>query len=171
MCAAFRETREARFLHAGRRIFEAVKTRFVQRDSLFAHARFSGTPHFLQDQVFIICAALDLFEAEGREADLLFARAHADRVMTAFADSSGALRDRTPETYVPLSPAIDRWLPSGNGVAAQVFMRLFVHTKIPRYRDRAEAILTALVAPNIDRIGYAGALNRALALFVRESEN
>ena len=171
LCAAFLETREARFLDAGRRIFEAVKTRFVQEDSLFAHARFLITPHFLLDQVLIIRAALDLFELQEREADLLFARAHADRVMIAFADSSGALRDRIPETDETLSPAIDRWLPSGNGVAAQVLMRLYVHTKMPRYRDRAETILTALVGPNIDRIGYAGALNRALALFVRESEN
>ena len=171
LCAAFLETREARFLDAGRRIFEAVKTRFVQEDSLFAHARSLITPHFLLDQVLIIRAALDLFEVQEREADLLFARAHADRVMIAFADSSGALRDRIPETDETLSPAIDRWLPSGNGVAAQVLMRLYVHTKMPRYRDRAETILTALVGPNIDRIGYAGALNRALALFVRESEN
>ena len=172
LCAAFLETREARFLDAGRRIFEEVKTRFVQEDSLFAHARsLKNTPHFLLDQVLIIRAALDLFEVQKREADLLFARVHADRVMTAFADSSGALRDRTPEAEVANSPAIDRWLPSGNGVAAQVFMRLFVHTKMPRYRDRAEAILTALIAPNIDRIGYAGALNRALTLFVQESEN
>ena len=171
LCAAFLENREARFLDAGRRIFEAVKTRFVQEDSLFAHARSLSTPHFLLDQVLIIRAALDLYEVQEREADLLFARAHADRVMTAFADSSGALRDRIPETDEALSPAIDRWLPSGNGVAAQVLMRLFVHTKMPRYRDRAETILTALIGPNIDRIGYAGALNRALALFVRESEN
>ena len=171
LCAAFLETREARFLDAGRRIFEAVKTRFVQEDSLFAHAGSLITPHFLLDQVLIIRAALDLFEVQEREADLLFARAHADRVMTAFADSSGALRDRIPETDEALSPAIDRWLPSGNGVAAQVLMRLFVHTKKPHYRDRAETILTALIGPNIDRIGYAGALNRALALFVRESEN
>ena len=171
LCAAFLETREARFLDAGRRIFEAVKTRFVQEDSLFAHARSLITPHFLLDQVLIIRAALDLFELQEREADLLFARAHADRVMIAFADSSGALRDRIPETDETLSPAIDRWLPSGNGVAAQVLMRLYVHTKMPRYRDRAETILAALIGPNIDRIGYAGALNRALALFVRESEN
>ena len=171
LCAAFLETRDARFLDAGRRIFEAVKTRFVQEDSLFAHARSLITPHFLLDQVLIIRAALDLFELQEREADLLFARAHADRVMIAFADSSGALRDRIPETDETLSPAIDRWLPSGNGVAAQVLMRLYVHTKMPRYRDRAETILAALIGPNIDRIGYAGALNRALALFVRESEN
>lgn len=170
LCAAFLETREARFLDAGRRIFEAVKTRFVQEDSLFAHARSLITPHFLLDQVLIIRAALDLFELQEREADLLFARAHADRVMIAFADSSGTLRDRIPETNETLSPAIDRWLPSGNGVAAQVLMRLYVHTKMPRYRDRAETILAALIGPNIDRIGYAGALNRALALFVRESE-
>ena len=128
------------------------------------------TPRFLLDQVLIIRAALDLYEVQEREADLLFARAHADRVMTAFADSSGALRDRMPEVDVALSPAVDRWLPSGNGVAAQVFMRLFVLMEMPRYRDGSEAILTALVGPNIDRIGYAGALNRALALFVRESE-
>lgn len=171
LCAAFLETREARFLDAGRQIFEAIKTHFVQEDSLFAHARSLSTPHFLIDQVLIIRAALDLFEVQEREADLLFARAHADRVMTAFADSSGALRDRTPEAEVSNSSAIDRWLPSGNGVAAQVLMRLFAHTKMPRYRDRAEIILTVLVGPNIDRIGYAGALNRALALFVRESEN
>lgn len=171
LCAAFLETREARFLDAGRQIFEVIKTHFVQEDSLFAHARSLSTPHFLIDQVLIIRAALDLFEVQEREADLLFARAHADRVMTAFADSSGALRDRTPEAEVSNSSAIDRWLPSGNGVAAQVLIRLFAHTKMPRYRDRAEIILTVLVGPNIDRIGYAGALNRALALFVRESEN
>ena len=171
LCAAFLETREARFLDAARRIFEAVKTRFVQEDSLFAHARSLSTPYFLLDQVLIIRAALDLFEVQEREADLLFARAHADRVMIAFADASGALKDRTPEAEVSNSPAIDRWLPSGNGVAAQVLMRLFVHTKMPRYQDRAETILTVLTGPNIDRIGYAGALNRALALFVRESEN
>ncbi len=171
LCAAFLETREARFLDAGRQIFEAIKTHFVQEDSLFAHARSLSTPHFLIDQVLIIRAALDLFEVQEREADLLFARAHADRVMTAFADSSGALRDQTPEAEVSNSSAIDRWLPSGNGVAAQVLIRLFAHTKMPRYRDRAEIILTVLVGPNIDRIGYAGALNRALALFVRESEN
>lgn len=171
LCAAFLETREARFLDTGRRIFEAIKTRFVQEDSLFVHARSLITPHFLLDQVLIIRAALDLFELQEREADLLFARAHADRVMIAFADSSGTLRDRIPETDETLSPAIDRWLPSGNGVAAQVLMRLYVHTKMPRYRDRAETILTALIGPNIDRIGYAGALNRALALFVWESEN
>lgn len=170
LCAAFLETRETRFLDAGRRIFEAVKTRFVQEDSLFIHAQSLSTPHFLLDQVLIIRAALDLFEAQERETDLLFAQVHADRVMIAFADSSGALRDRIPEADVALSPAIDRWLPSGNGVAAQVLVRLFVHTQMPRYRDRAEAILTALVGPNIDRIGYAGALSRALALFVRESE-
>ncbi len=171
LCAAFLETREARFLDTGRRIFEAIKTRFVQEDSLFVHARSLIIPHFLLDQVLIIRAALDLFEVQEREADLLFARAHADRVMIAFADSSGALRDRIPETDATLSPAIDRWLPSGNGVAAQVLMRLYVHTKMPRYQDRAETILTALIGPNIDRIGYAGALNRALALFVWESEN
>ena len=171
LCAAFRETRETRFLDAGRRIFEAVKTRFEREDSLFAHAQSLSKPHFLLDQVLIIRAALDLFETQKREADLLFARAHADRIMTVFADSSGALKDRMPEVNAALSPAIDRWLPSGNGVAAQVFMRLFVQTQMPRYRDRAEAILTALIGPNIDRIGYAGALNRALALFVRESEN
>ncbi|MCY4352878.1 MAG: DUF255 domain-containing protein [Gemmatimonadetes bacterium] len=171
LCAAFLETREVRFLDAGRRIFEEIKTRFVQENSLFTHARSLNIPHFLLDQVLIIRAALDLFEAQERAADLLFARTHADRVMIAFADSSGALRDRTPEAEVANSPAIDRWLPSGNGVAAQVFMRLFVHTKMSRYRDQSEAILTALIAPNIDRIGYAGALNRALALFVQESEH
>ena len=155
LCAAFLETEEARFSDAARQIFEAVKMRFVGDDSLFAHVRSLNTPRFLLDQVLIIRAALDLYEVQEREADLLFARTHADRVMTAFADSSGALRDRMPEGDVALSPAVDRWLPSGNGVAAQVFMRLFVLMEMPRYRDRSEAILTALVGPNIDRIGYA----------------
>ncbi len=171
LCAAFRESGDERFLDAGRRIFDAIQARFARQNSLFAHALSQNTPHFLQDQVFIIRAALDLFEAQGRQADLLFSMAHADRVMAAFADSSGALRDRTPEPDVACAPAVDRWLPSGNGVAAQVLMRLFKHTKMSRYREGAKGILTALIGPNIDRIGYAGALNRALAFFVRESEN
>lgn len=171
LCAAFRDTEETRYLTAARRIFDAIKTRFARQNGLFAHAPASDTPHFLQDQVFIIRAALDLFEADAREADLSFARLHADRVMAAFADSSGALKDRTPEAGVALAPVIDRWVPSANGVAAQVLMRLFAHTQMARYRNGAEAILTTLVGPNIDRIGYAGALHRALASFVRESEN
>ena len=171
LCATFQDTKETRYLDAARRIFDAIKTRFALRDGLFAHAPALSTPSFLQDQVFIIRAALDLFDAEGRAADLSFARAHADRVMVAFADSSGALKDRMPEADVAIAPAVDRWLPSANGVAAQVLMRLFVHTKMSRYRNGAEAILTALVGPNINRIGYAGALHRALALFVRESKN
>ena len=171
LCAAFRATDEKRYLDAARRIFDAIKTRFIRRDGLFAHALSPNAPGFLQDQVFIIRAALDLFDAEAQEADLSFARLHADRVMVAFADSSGALKDRTPEAAIAVAPAVDRWLPSANGVAAQVLMRLFAHTKLSRYRNGAEAILTALVGPNIDRIGYAGALHRALALFVRESEN
>lgn len=171
LCAAFRDTEETRYLTAARRIFGAIKTRFARQNGLFAHAPSSTAPHFLQDQVFIIRAALDLFDAEGREADLSFARAHADRVMAAFADSSGALKDRTPEEGVALAPVVDRWVPSANGVAAQVLMRLFAQTKMARYRNGAEAILTTLVGPNIDRIGYAGALHRALASFVRESEN
>jgi len=68
-------------------------------------------------------------------------------------------------------PVIDRWLPSGNGVAAQAFMRLYRHTGESKYQDAAAGILTALIGPHIDRIGYAGALSRALAMFIEESKN
>lgn len=171
LCTVYSETGQARFAEAGRRIFEALKTRFVRKDGLFVHGEKQTALVFLDDQALMIRAALDLFEAQGQRADLLFAQKLADQMLVVFADSSGALKDRTPESGMAVMPVVDRWLPSGNGVAAQVFVRLYRHTREQKYRDAATGILTALIGPHIDRIGYAGALNRALALFIEESKN
>ena len=171
LCAVYSETGQVRFLEAGRRIFEALKIRFVRKDGLLAHSEEQTAPAFLDDQAFMIRAALDLFEAQGQREDLLFAQKLADQMVVAFADSSGALKDRAPESDMAVVPVVDRWLPSGNGVAAQVFVRLYRQTRESKYQDVAAGILTALVGPHIDRIGYAGALSRALALFIEESKD
>ena len=170
LCADFAETGDARFLNAGKQIFDALKTRFMHQDGLCAHTQSGDEPYFLEDQAFMMRAGLDLYEIKSAKGDLTFVQDLADRVWVHFADSTGALRDRLPAGGVAVMPTIDRWVPSGNGVTAQVLIRLYKHTRVSRYKDRAEDILTALVGPNIDRIGYAGALTRALALFVHESK-
>ena len=167
LCAAYRQTNNPRYLQAGRDIFEAIKERLVRQNGLFAHTVSADGPDLLDDQVFMIRAGLDLFEMQGQKDDLLFAGKLADRVIDTFGDPTGGLRDRAPEHGGAVMPMIDRWVPSGNGVAAQVMVRLYTHTKKQAYQEAAENILMALIGSNIDRIGYAGAMNRALAMFLQ----
>jgi hypothetical protein len=152
------------WLALGRRIQGGVRARLSDPDGLFRHCVRGDGPFLLSDQAMIARAALDLYDAEARAEDLELARDLGDRMLDGFAGTTGALRDRSPDTGETVAPAADRLLPAANGVAAQVLLRLHAHTGNDRYRSSAERILIELIGPNLDRAAHLGALGRALLL-------
>ncbi len=158
-----------RYLRVGRRVLASLRQRLLRPEGGVRHSPDADAPLLLEDQALVARAALDLFEVEGRDEDLRFARDLADLMVARFADASGALRDRTPEPDRAVTPAFDRLLPSGNGIAAQVLLRLHTHTAHAPYRETAGGILTALVGPHIDRAAHLGALARGLVLYLHPS--
>ncbi len=168
----YRAVGEDRYLEVGRRVLAALRRRMVRADGGFWH--FPNPPQdiplLLEDQALLARAALDLFEIDGCAEDLRFARDLADMMVERFAHGSGALHDRMPEPDRATTPALDRLLPSGNGVAVQVLLRLHTLTGHSPYRERASGILTALVGPHIDRAAYLGALSRGIIAYLYPSK-
>jgi uncharacterized protein len=84
------------------------------------------------------------------------ARALADTIVATFSDESGGFLDRPRALGAPLVPVRDGAQPSSNALAAEFFAALGRATGDARYRDRARALLDALV-PRAAAEGLAGA--------------
>jgi uncharacterized protein YyaL (SSP411 family) len=165
LSALYRTSKLPRFQKAALLAMEAVENRFAREDGLLHHTLNGPSELLLDDQALSARAALDVFEMNREAKYLQLARVLADGMVARFADVSGALRDRE-ETDQPVFPVKDHWLPSGNGVAAQVFLRLSKETGERKYRDAAHHILTSLLGPHIDEAASMGALCRALDMYL-----
>ena len=119
----------------------------VRRDGRLMHVWAAGAakqPAFLDDHAFFAAACLDLFEATADRRHL----ERADELTTAldahFHDERGGYY-YTPadgETLIMRSKSgADGAIPSGNGVATLVHLRLHALTDDARHRDRAEELL------------------------------
>jgi len=115
-----------------------------------AHAWRRGritAPGLIEDQAAMARAALVLFEATGSETYLAQAERLANAAETAFADGHGGFFTTAADaTDVPLTRprgAADNVTPSGNGMMAEVFARLYHLTGNPDWRTRSESVLTA----------------------------
>jgi uncharacterized protein YyaL (SSP411 family) len=101
----------------------------------------------LDDQAAMARASLALFEATGDPAPLAQAVRFADAARAAFPDGHGGYcttaADATDVPLVRLRTAVDTATPSGNGVLAEVFARLWHLTGDRAWRGRAEALLRA----------------------------
>jgi len=104
----------------------------------------------LDDQACMARAALALYEATGEGKWLEQARALALVAETCFADADGSYYTTAHDAAdVPFGPegrprtAADNATPNGNGIMAEVLARLYHLTGKPRWRSRAEAVLTA----------------------------
>ena len=155
----------------GRQAMDALQRRLRLRDGRVGH--FLGasveTPLLLADQALVARAALDLYDMEGRPEDLQFAQDLAGAMLKRFGGGPGALRDWISGPGSVQSPAVDGLLPSANGVAAQVFLRLYAVDGLDIYREAGGRILGALAGASMDRAAYAGALGRGLAAFLRDA--
>lgn len=163
--ALYQATDRPRFQQVAIQVMDAVADRFRQEDGFFRHANDDFTSVLLEDQAFIARAALDVFEMTGEVKYLQLTRQLVDGMLAQFTHDGGALKDRMTKA-APLFDARDGWLPSGNGVAAQVCVRLKKHTGEQKYKDAAHRILKALIGPNIDHAASMGALSRALYMYL-----
>lgn len=132
---------------------EAQKNLDFIHDSLWENQRLFASyqddkPHlmaYLDDYVFLIDAILQLLQIEWRTQDLQFAKELADTVLTYFLDKKGGGFFFTAHDHEALiqrpKNLTDNAIPSGNGIAAQVFLRLGYLLGEERYIDAAKSCL------------------------------
>jgi uncharacterized protein YyaL (SSP411 family) len=111
-------------------------------------------PAFLEDYAFLVAGLLDLYEARPDPRWLRRAIGLQRSLEASYADLEGGGYFRTASTAEPLlareKPAVDSALPSGNSVAAQNLLRLFVLTGHDAYLERAGLLLSGF-ADSLDR--------------------
>ena len=100
---------------------------------------------YLDDYAFLIDGVLELQACRQREGDLEFARSLADVLLGQFEDPASGGFYFTAHDHETLiqrpKPPHDDALPSGNGIAAQVLLKLGRLTGQARYRAAAERTL------------------------------
>jgi uncharacterized protein len=101
----------------------------------------------IEDQAAMARAAVALHEATGEAAYLTDAIALGEAAIAAFGDGHGGFFSTSADAAdVPLGrprTAADNATPSGNGLMAEVFARLYHLTGEPAWRDRASGVIRA----------------------------
>ena len=96
---------------------------------------------YLEDYAFLADALLALYEVTGRQRWFDAAGALADTMLAHFADPEGGPFYTTSDDHEALihrpRDLYDNAVPAGNSVAAEVLLRLAVHTGDERYRQHA----------------------------------
>ncbi len=131
-------------------VFDFVRTRMMAANGRVLHAWRQGqitAPGMLDDQAAMARAALALFEATGQPLRLEQAAGHAEAALAFFADADGSFftsaADAADNPAGRPRSAQDNATPSGNGLMAEVFARLFHLTGEARWRGHADAVLRA----------------------------
>jgi len=104
----------------------------------------AGPPAYLDDDAFLAWALLDLFEATGRSRWKEASIELADDLLARFEDVGGGFyfsAEGHDDLLLRSMDPYDHALPSGNGVAARLLLRLTRLTGDPHWRSRAEACL------------------------------
>ncbi len=129
-----------------RRAIAFVESTLRRGDRLLATckdgvARLNG---YLDDYAFYANSLIDAYEALQDPDYLVSARALCDAMLRHFRDDNGGFfftSDDHEELIVRSKPAFDGSIPSGNSVAVHALLRLYHHTAVERYRERAEETL------------------------------
>ena len=138
------------FVDSAERAFDFVRAQLWRDGRLLATTK-DGKAHlnaYLDDYVHLMDGGLALLQARFHAADLDFIRDLADTVLAHFEDKTRGGFYFTSDDHESLlhrpKPAGDDAIPSGNGIAAQVLLRLGHLLGETRYLDAAERTLTAL---------------------------
>ncbi len=138
----------------GEQVFTAITTHLREADGRLAHAWFAAAVSvrgLLDDQAAMARAGLTLFELTGKRAYLETAEELLGLAERLFAEGEGryylTARDAAdiPPLGRPRQP-LDQATPSGVGMIAESWVRLFHLTGEAAHRRRAEAVLTAELA-------------------------
>ncbi|WP_428491064.1 thioredoxin domain-containing protein [Rhodopila sp.] len=138
------------WIERAREAFDFILVRMEAAHGGVEHAWRLGrvtAPGLIEDQAAMARAAIALYEATGEASFLAVAERLANAAQAAFADGHGGFYSTaTGALDVPLSrprTAADNATPSGNGMMAEVFARLFHLTGNADWGARATAVLTA----------------------------
>ncbi|HET7569887.1 MAG TPA: thioredoxin domain-containing protein [Gammaproteobacteria bacterium] len=138
---------EPRWLDSAARALDFIRAELWRDGRLFAtyqggRGRFDG---YLDDYAFVAAACLEMLQARWRNADLEFARALCEAMLAHFEDRDGGGFFFTADTHeTPLDRPksfVDESMAAGNGVAAQVLVRLGHLLGEVRYLDAAARAL------------------------------
>jgi uncharacterized protein YyaL (SSP411 family) len=159
---------DARYLSVSRSLMGSILREMRQSDGFIRHFpnQDRAFPLLLEDQALVARAALDLYEASSDQAYLDISTRLVKGILDKFWSGDGGMQDRYPESEAPLSPVVDRLVPSGNGVAVQVLLRLHAYDPQGGYKEACKAILKGLLVYS-DRIAFCGGLSRGILLYTR----
>lgn len=147
MASAGRHLGRADFAAAAERALDFIRTHLWQNGRLLAvctdgQARLNA---YLDDYTFLIDGILELLQCRWRDGDLDFALTLADVVLDRFEDREAGGFFFTASDHEPLiqrpKPVHDDALPAGNGIAAQVLLKLGHLTGRIAYLEAAERTL------------------------------
>src|SRR5262249_24826495 len=131
-------TRAVDFIRA--ELWDGKRLKATYKDG---RARFAA---YLDDYAFLALGSLELLQCRWRGSDLEFACALADALLAHFEDERGGFfftaDDHEALIHKP-KPFADEAVPSGNGVAARVLVRLGHLLGEQRYLDAAERTVRA----------------------------
>lgn len=140
---------EEKFIDSAQRALDFIKTTLWVDGRLLATYK-DGKAHlnaYLDDYVFLVDGILALLQARWRKQDLDFAIQLLEVVQQQFEDKDRGgfyfTANEHEQLIMRLKPFSDDALPSGNGVAASVFIRMGHLLGESRYLDIAERTLNA----------------------------
>ena len=141
---------EPAWLDYARAAFDFIATTLKRGDGRLLHAWREGRPGaraLLDDYASMARAALALFEASGEPGDLDAARRLASEALDLFGDGAGGVyltaKDAADVPGARPRHAHDGATPSGVGLLAEVFVRLWHLTDETRWREAAEGLSQA----------------------------
>jgi uncharacterized protein len=142
---------EPDWLRTARAAFDFIMTKLRSPDGRLLHAWREGHPGaraLLDDYAAMARAALALFEASGEPHDLEVARGLASEAIDLFGDGAGGFfltaRDAADVPGARPRQAHDGATPSGIGLLAEVFVRLWHLTDEARWGDAAEGLIRSI---------------------------
>jgi uncharacterized protein YyaL (SSP411 family) len=150
------------WLSSARRASEFIRARMWRGGRLLATYK-DGRAHlnaYLDDYAYLIAALLELMQAEFSSADLDWARALAEALLTEFEDPQQGGFFFTGKSHEQLfhrpKPGQDHAMPAGNAIAAWSLTRLAYLTEDRRYAEAAErAVRLFYPAMREHAAGYA----------------
>jgi uncharacterized protein len=150
MARAGRLLGRADFIDSAERAFDFIRAQMWKDERLLASYK-DGRAHlnaYLDDYAFLLDAGLELLQARWRDGDLTFLIELAETLLDHFEDKTGGGFFFTSDDHEQLihrpKPANDEAIPSGNGIAAQVLLRLGHLLGSTYYLDAAHNTLAAL---------------------------
>jgi uncharacterized protein len=142
---------EPAWLRTARAAFDFIMGRLRGPDGRLLHAWREGHPGaraLLDDYASMARAALGLFEASGEPADLEAARRLASEAINLFGDGAGGFyltaKDAADVPGARPRQAHDGATPSGIGLLAEVFVRLWHLTDEARWGEAAEGLIRSV---------------------------